>query len=71
MNTATPPTAQTLRRFTEAGELLQRARLLEPERIGHAEAFFAALGADIRHGGNRALNQHLYHQGPFRVRQGL
>ena len=25
-----------------------------PERIGHAEAFFAALGADIRHGGNRA-----------------
>ncbi len=28
--------------------------LPEPERIGHAEAFFAALGADIRHGGNRA-----------------
>lgn len=26
----------------------------EPERIGHAEAFFAALGADIRHGGKRA-----------------
>ncbi len=28
--------------------------LPEPERIGHAEAFFAGLGADIRHGGNRA-----------------
>ena len=28
--------------------------LPEPERIGHAETFFAALGADIRHGGNRA-----------------
>ncbi len=28
--------------------------LPEPERIGHAEAFFAALGADIRHGGSRA-----------------
>ncbi len=28
--------------------------LPEPERIGRAEAFFAALGADIRHGGNRA-----------------
>jgi len=28
--------------------------LPEPERIGHAEAFFAALDADIRHGGNRA-----------------
>ena len=28
--------------------------LPEPERIGHAEAFFAALGADIRHCGNRA-----------------
>ncbi len=26
----------------------------EPERIGHAEAFFAGLGADILHGGNRA-----------------
>ncbi len=29
-------------------------KLPEPERIGYAEAFFAALGADIRHGGNRA-----------------
>ena len=28
--------------------------LLEAERIGHAEAFFDAIGADIRHGGNRA-----------------
>lgn len=28
--------------------------LPEAERIGHAEAFFAALGADIRHGGARA-----------------
>ena len=28
--------------------------LPEAERIGHAEAFFAAIGADIRHGGNRA-----------------
>lgn len=28
--------------------------LPEAERIGHAKAFFAALGADIRHGGNRA-----------------
>ena len=28
--------------------------LPESERIGHAEAFFAALGANIRHGGNRA-----------------
>ncbi len=28
--------------------------LPEPERIGHAEAFFAGLGADIRHSGNRA-----------------
>jgi len=28
--------------------------LPEAERIGHAEAFFAALGAEIRHGGNRA-----------------
>lgn len=26
-----------------------------PERIARAEAFFAALGADIRHGGNRAF----------------
>jgi len=26
--------------------------LPEPERIDHAEAFFAFLGADIRHGGN-------------------
>ena len=26
-----------------------------PERIDRAEAFFAALGADIRHGGNRAF----------------
>ncbi|MGB5468755.1 MAG: zincin-like metallopeptidase domain-containing protein [Sedimenticolaceae bacterium] len=24
------------------------------QRIGHAERFFAAIGADIRHGGNRA-----------------
>ena len=30
--------------------------LPEPERIGHAEAFFAALGADIRHDGNRACH---------------
>ena len=28
--------------------------LPEAERIGHAEAFFAAIGANIRHGGNRA-----------------
>ncbi len=28
--------------------------LPEPERIGHAKAFFAALDADIRHGGSRA-----------------
>jgi len=28
--------------------------LPEAERIGHAEAFFAAIGADIRHGGARA-----------------
>jgi len=28
--------------------------LPEPERIGHAEEFFAGLGADIRHGDNRA-----------------
>ena len=28
--------------------------LPEAERIDHAEAFFAALGADIRHGGSRA-----------------
>ena len=28
--------------------------LPEVERIGHAEAFFVAIGADIRHGGNRA-----------------
>jgi len=28
--------------------------LPEQEHIGHAGAFFAALGADIRHGGNRA-----------------
>jgi antirestriction protein ArdC len=28
--------------------------LPKPERTGRAEAFFAALGADIRHGGNRA-----------------
>jgi len=28
--------------------------LPEAERISHAEAFFAAIGADIRHGGNRA-----------------
>ena len=28
--------------------------LPEIERIDHAEAFFAAMGADIRHGGNRA-----------------
>ena len=28
--------------------------LPEPERIGHAEALFAALSADIRHGGNWA-----------------
>ncbi len=28
--------------------------LPEAEQIGHAEAFFAAIGADIRHGGNRA-----------------
>lgn len=27
----------------------------EAQRIAHAEAFFAALGADIRHGGNRAF----------------
>jgi antirestriction protein ArdC len=27
----------------------------EPERIDAAEAFFAAIGADIRHGGNRAF----------------
>jgi len=25
------------------------------ERIDHAEAFFAATGADLRHGGNRAF----------------
>ena len=28
--------------------------LPEAERIGHAETFFAAIGADVRHGGNRA-----------------
>ncbi len=28
--------------------------LPEAERIGHAEAFFAATGIDVRHGGNRA-----------------
>ena len=28
--------------------------LPEAERIGHAEAFFAAIGVDVRHGGNRA-----------------
>ena len=28
--------------------------LPEAERISHAEAFFTAIGADIRHGGNRA-----------------
>src|SRR5439155_14698361 len=27
-----------------------------PERIAEAEAFFAALGADVRHGGNRAAS---------------
>lgn len=29
--------------------------IAEAERVDHAEAFFAALGADIRHGGNRAF----------------
>ena len=30
-------------------------QLPEPERVDHAEAFFAAIGADIREGGNRAF----------------
>ncbi len=29
--------------------------LPEPERVDHAEAFFAAIGADIRQGGNKAF----------------
>lgn len=38
--------------------------VLDPvERIGHADAFFTATGADIRHGGNRAF----YAQGEDRI----